>query len=698
MSEKLLDYLSEGIVIFNDDYKIQFCNYSLLKQLKYSKDELYNEHLQKIISGPIDMIISEKEVLTGQTVDILLSGYQLPPIQVSGKLFRDKWCGQESSWLVIQEDTQTQYNTKELELIIENMPYAVWIADEDDNYKYSNANTLTMVNQLSSTHRFSATNELLQQHPNNVYKDALDKNIFKDDQSVLRKNIMINEERIIRNEDGNLQYQLIKIPIFNDQQLYQGYIGISQYSILKQNIDITKVIENSDPDYIVDNQMLYSQLVKSLDFSARAANLFQGNSIIILKFNNITHQVEEICRLQKDGKEFPPIHSLNINGDTLLELLRENVEWSLADFEQRVHCSIQKDLKTLECNYIRINPIEYNSEFMGAIFTTYTSKLQYPLMECCIIDKLCQHIAIIFKSLEYALELRKESFIRKEIEAEKTAYKEALQLETLKTEFLANMSHELKTPLNIMYSMIQMLELELKDIAKNGQIDMDITKIDRYRNIAKQNVFRLLRLIDNITDISKIGAGYYEAKLINCDIVRLIEDITMSVIEYVKNKDLSITFDTEVEELIMACDPEKMERIILNLLSNAVKYTNKGDSIELNLNIIDDRLIILVKDTGIGIPKEKHAMIFERFAQVDSSFSRRQEGSGIGLALVKCLVELQQGTICVESEEGKGSTFIVSLPITQAEEKQIVHEKDWIEKEEQLIYKCRIEFSDIYDL
>lgn len=698
MSEKLLDYLSEGIVIFNDDYKIQFCNYSLLKQLKYSKDELYNEHLQKIISGPIDMIISEKEVLTGQTVDILLSGYQLPPIQVSGKLFRDKWCGQESSWLVIQEDTQTQYNTKELELIIENMPYAVWIADEDDNYKYSNANTLTMVNQLSSTHRFSATNELLQQHPNNVYKDALDKNIFKDDQSVLRKNIMINEERIIRNEDGNLQYQLIKIPIFNDQQLYQGYIGISQYSILKQNIDITKVIENSDPDYIVDNQMLYSQLVKSLDFSARAANLFQGNSIIILKFNNITHQVEEICRLQKDGKEFPPIHSLNINGDTLLELLRENVEWSLADFEQRVHCSIQKDLKTLECNYIRINPIEYNSEFMGAIFTTYTSKLQYPLMECCIIDKLCQHIAIIFKSLEYALELRKESFIRKEIEAEKTAYKEALQLETLKTEFLANMSLELKTPLNIMYSMIQMLELELKDIAKNGQIDMDITKIDRYRNIAKQNVFRLLRLIDNITDISKIGAGYYEAKLINCDIVRLIEDITMSVIEYVKNKDLSITFDTEVEELIMACDPEKMERIILNLLSNAVKYTNKGDSIELNLNIIDDRLIILVKDTGIGIPKEKHAMIFERFAQVDSSFSRRQEGSGIGLALVKCLVELQQGTICVESEEGKGSTFIVSLPITQAEEKQIVHEKDWIEKEEQLIYKCRIEFSDIYDL
>ncbi|MBU3810763.1 MAG: hypothetical protein H9893_03825 [Candidatus Niameybacter stercoravium] len=127
------------------------------------------------------MIISEKEILTEQTVDILLSGYQLPPIQVSGKLFRDQGYGQESYWLVIQKYTQTEYNTKELELIIENMPYAVWIADEYDNYKYSNANTLTMVNQLTPTHRFSTTNELLQQHPNNIYKDTLDKNIFKDD-------------------------------------------------------------------------------------------------------------------------------------------------------------------------------------------------------------------------------------------------------------------------------------------------------------------------------------------------------------------------------------------------------------------------------------------------------------------------------------------------------------------------------------
>ena len=131
---------------------------------------------------------------------------------------------------------------------------------------------------------------------------------------------------------------------------------------------------------------------------------------------------------------------------------------------------------------------------------------------------------------------------------------------------------------------------------------------------------------------------------------------------------------------------------------NAMKYSKDDGHVKIHVWETDTMVQVRIQDDGIGIPKEKHAMIFERFAQVDSSFSRKQEGSGIGLALVKCLVELQQGTICVESEEGKGSTFIVSLPITQVEEKQIVPETDWIEKEEQLTYKCRIEFSDIYDL
>ena len=696
MNEKMLDYLNEGIVIFNKDYKILFCNNSLLKQLKYSKDELYNEHLEKIIFGPIDPVIGDTEKLTEQTITLSLCGYNLPPLQVLGKLFQNQWLDQESYWLIIPHYTQREYSIEELELIIENMPYSVWIADEHDHYKYSNSNTFTMINQINSTQKLSTTGELIKQNPSSIYKGSLDQTISTNDQAILRKGIVINEERMLTNKEDPLQYQLIKIPIFNDNQLYKGYIGISQYSIFKQNIDISKIIANSSPDLLENPQLFYEQFVHSLEFSTKATSIFQGNDIIILKFNPTTWQLDEICHLTKGSKDALSTQHLTLCGHSFLDLIQENLEWPIEDFEQRLNCDLKNDLHTPECHYIRINPIEYNNEFMGAILTTYQTKLDYSLMEYCIIDKLCQHIAISLKTIEYSLEQKKDLLIREKIESEKVAYQEALQLETLKTEFVANMSHELKTPLNIIYSTFQMLELEIKDLAKN--LSFNPSKLERYQNVSKQNMLRLLRLINNITDMNKIGAGYYHARLVNCNIIKLIEDITMSVVEYVKNKELSITFDTEVEELIMACDPEKMERIILNLLSNAVKYTHKGDAIELTLHIINNKLIILVTDTGIGIPKEKQPLIFERFTQVDSSFSRTREGSGIGLALVKCLVELHEGTIRVESEEDKGSTFIVSLPIRQVEESHPAATTACIQQGDQLVYRCSIEFSDIYDL
>ena len=168
----------------------------------------------------------------------------------------------------------------------------------------------------------------------------------------------------------------------------------------------------------------------------------------------------------------------------------------------------------------------------------------------------------------------------------------------------------------------------------------------------------------------------------------------MSVVDYVKNKKRNIIFDTEVEELVMGCDPEIIERIMLNLLSNAVKYTDEGGDIQVNLEIKEGHVVVLVKDNGIGIPKDKQESIFERFVQVDSSFTRKCEGSGMGLALVKGLVELHNGVVRVESELGKGSTFIVELPIKEAEQELVVD----LNVGKALVEKCKIEFSDIYDI
>ena len=208
-------------------------------------------------------------------------------------------------------------------------------------------------------------------------------------------------------------------------------------------------------------------------------------------------------------------------------------------------------------------------------------------------------------------------------------------------------------------------------------------------------MFRLIRLINNLLDITKIDSGYLNLNLINCDVVNVVENIAMSVVEYINNKSLSLVFDTDIEEKIMAIDPDKIERIILNLLSNAVKFTEPGGKIFVDILDEGQSIVIKVRDTGVGIPKEKQRLIFDRFMQVDKSLSRAQEGSGIGLSLTQALVKLHNGNVRVKSEVGEGTEFIVELPVRLVKQ-SIVAGEDNICSTNSHIQKANIEFSDIY--
>lgn len=265
---------------------------------------------------------------------------------------------------------------------------------------------------------------------------------------------------------------------------------------------------------------------------------------------------------------------------------------------------------------------------------------------------------------------------------------DVLEYDKLKTEFFSNISHEFKTPLNVILSIIQTLELK-----NNKKCD---AKDLKYLKVMKQNCLRLVRLVNNVIDITKIDANYFNLRKQNCNIVSLVEDISLSIIDYAKNKGISLVFDTDVEEKIIACDPEQIERIVLNLLSNAIKFTRKGGHILVSLSDLNDKIQISVKDDGIGIPKDKQKSIFNRFEQVDKSLTREYEGSGIGLSIVKALVEKHNGTITLNSELGKGSEFIIELPCEVLEEKEAeargskdLFINDYTEN-------VNIEFSDIY--
>lgn len=273
----------------------------------------------------------------------------------------------------------------------------------------------------------------------------------------------------------------------------------------------------------------------------------------------------------------------------------------------------------------------------------------------------------------------------------------AIEYENLRSTFFANISHELRTPLNVILSAQQMMSYIIKDKTNK---ELGEEKLLNYNNVIKQNCYRLIRLLSNLIDITKIDAGSFELSLQNKDIVSIVENITLSVVPFVESKGLHITFDTDIEEKIIACDPDKIERIMLNLISNAIEFTPKGGHIFVDICDNKDSVAISVKDTGIGIPPSMRERVFERFIQVEHSTRRNQEGSGIGLSLVKLIVEMHNGTIELDSDEGMGSKFMIQLPSITSNncqedkvDKGITSDSDL---ESTKVEKINIEFSDIY--
>lgn len=265
-----------------------------------------------------------------------------------------------------------------------------------------------------------------------------------------------------------------------------------------------------------------------------------------------------------------------------------------------------------------------------------------------------------------------------------------IETENMKNDFFTNISHELKTPINIILGSNQLMELNYK----NNNITKD--NIRKSINLTKQNSYRLLKLVGNFLDISKIGAGFYEIKLLNINIVSVVEEIAQSVEPYMASKKIEFIFDTETEEAIVACDLDKIERIVLNLLSNAIKYTDENGKIFVNILSKESVVEISVEDAGIGIPKDRVRSIFNRFEQVDRTLVKKKEGCGIGLSLAKSLVEMHGGKIWVESEEGLGSKFIFTIPKNLVKDKK--EEVRSILDSSSRVDKCRIEFSDIYSV
>ena len=232
------------------------------------------------------------------------------------------------------------------------------------------------------------------------------------------------------------------------------------------------------------------------------------------------------------------------------------------------------------------------------------------------------------------------------------AKKRAEESDKLKSAFLANMSHEIRTPMNGILGFSELLK----------EPDLSGEEMKQYISIIQSSGQRMLDTLNSIIEISKIETGQIQ---INKTKINLFQELT-EVFRFfnleASNKGLQLILKEPEEQIKFETDRYKLQSVLSNLVKNAIKYTPSG-SIEIGCEAQQDRVVLFVKDTGIGIAKDKQEVIFNRFEQADVSLTRGHEGSGLGLSICKAYVEMLQGEIWLESEPGKGSTFYFSLPV-----------------------------------
>lgn len=264
-----------------------------------------------------------------------------------------------------------------------------------------------------------------------------------------------------------------------------------------------------------------------------------------------------------------------------------------------------------------------------------------------------------------------------------------IELEKLRLDFFSNLTHEFRTPLNLIFSSVQLIDQSISNIKKG-----DVNVLIRYLRIIEQNGMRLLKLVNNLIDSTRIDSGCLDYNPQNKDIVAFVENICESVVEFSHSQNIDLIFDTDQEEKIISFDSDKMERIVLNLLSNAIKYNKENGRIDVVIKCNEDYIDINVRDTGVGIPSDKIGDVFEKFKQVDNRLTKISEGSGIGLSIVKSLVALHNGMVDVSSKVGVGTEFKVKIPnkLQRFEGNKYLIRNESINMNK----KIQIEFSDIY--
>ena len=534
------------------------------------------------------------------------------------------------------------YTIEDLEELLDKIPYEIFIKDTNGIYQYVNLATEKKLGIKKE--------EIIGKNDYDIRPKTLAHICDESDKSVLENGDKEFVEDKIINDNIETRYEIFKALLNNDKDKVK-IGGIAKFVSEDKSLQIS-INENSNKimnnPKVLNSSSVYYGILKDLKSAVKC------NEVGLYLYDKNKNAMILNNHFGEDEAFFE--ESYNITMD-----IEKNYFYNY-------ECKIEEKLNFNSVKYIYL--LKINNNLLGCIHIYYENKPKK------INEEFIKYICIIL------------SFIK-----DKKNLKHAVEIESLKTEFFANLSHEFKTPLNIILSTVQLV---MNYIEVNNEYP-DYNMFNKCLSNIKQNSYRILKIANNLIDMSKIDGNFYSINMGNYNIVEVVENIVQSLAEYMKDNKRNIIFDTIEEEIITACDPDQIERIILNVLSNAMKFTSHGGNIYVDMEVNDrcNKVIIKISNDGEKINFEDRLRIFERFTQSESLLTRRTEGTGIGLTLVKSLVKLHNGEVYVNTEFEEGTQFCIELPIRKMKnfKNNNVREKSIVSKVE----KFNIEFSDIYN-
>lgn len=534
------------------------------------------------------------------------------------------------------------YTIEDLEELLDKIPYEIFIKDTNGIYQYVNLATEKKLGIKKE--------EIIGKNDYDIRPKTLAHICDESDKSVLENGDKEFVEDKIINDNIETRYEIFKALLNNDKDKVK-IGGIAKFVSEDKSLQIS-INENSNKimnnPKILNSSSVYDGILKDLKSAVKC------NEVGLYLYDKNKNAMILNNHFGEDEAFFEESYNITMN-------IEKNYFYNY-------ECKIEEKLNFNSVKYIYL--LKINNNLLGCIHIYYENKPKK------INEEFIKYICIIL------------SFIK-----DKKNLKHAVEIESLKSEFFANLSHEFKTPLNIILSTVQLV---MNYIEVNNEYP-DYNMFNKCLSNIKQNSYRILKIANNLIDMSKIDGNFYSINMGNYNIVEVVENIVQSLAEYMKDNKRNIIFDTMEEEIITACDPDQIERIILNLLSNAMKFTSHGGNIYVDMEVNDrcNKVIIKISNDGEKINFEDRLRIFERFTQSESLLTRRAEGTGIGLTLVKSLVKLHNGEVYVNTEFEEGTQFCIELPIRKIKnfKNNNVREKSIVSKVE----KFNIEFSDIYN-